>query len=281
MTALHDHPDARRDAMFRDFPISAGSFIVTLYGDVVAPRGGELWTGNIIQTLAMVGIGESRVRTALSRLVAAGRLEGTKAGRRSFYRLTESAEREFDTAARLIYAPASPAPLIGWHLVLLPPGGREVHGAALANARFGFVAPQLAILPDRGEPLPPVPGPAFRSTTSDSLAAPLSNAWPLEALEERMRRFLEIFADLDTTEADAATALAIRLLLVHTFREIALSDPRLPAELLPPDWPGDAVRALFARLYADLSETAEAAISATFLNRDGPLRKSPRRQFGT
>ena len=57
------------------FPLSAASFVVTLYGDLVAPRGGELWTGNIVETLSTVGIAEPRVRTALSRLVAAGRLE--------------------------------------------------------------------------------------------------------------------------------------------------------------------------------------------------------------
>lgn len=271
MTASLEQPNARLEALFRDSPVSAGAFIVTLYGDVVAPRGGELWTGNIVQTLAMVGIGESRVRTALSRLVAAGHLEGTKAGRRSFYRLTETAATEFTAAARLIYAPVEPPPLVGWHLVLLPPGGREAHGAALARARFGFVSPQLAVLPDRGDPLPRLPGTHFRARTCDDLSAPLAEAWPLEALADRARTFIALFGELESAATAPVTALANRLLLVHAFREIALGDPRLPADLLPADWPGDAARALFARLYAALSKLAEPAIAAQFLDRDGPL----------
>ena len=71
--------------------LRAASFIVTIYGDVVEPRGGLLWMGTLIEVCARAGISETRVRTAVSRLVAAGRLEGTREGRRSFYRLTPSA----------------------------------------------------------------------------------------------------------------------------------------------------------------------------------------------
>jgi len=46
--------------------LRAGSFIVTLYGDVVEPRGGRLWMGNIIETCASMGISETLVRTAVS-----------------------------------------------------------------------------------------------------------------------------------------------------------------------------------------------------------------------
>ena len=60
MTADADRSDfaARFARMLEAFPVSAAPFVVTLYGDVVAPRGGELWTGNIVETLATVGIGE-------------------------------------------------------------------------------------------------------------------------------------------------------------------------------------------------------------------------------
>ena len=133
------------------FPLSAASFVVTLYGDLIAPRGGELWTGNIVETLSTVGIAEPRARTALSRLVSAGRLEGTKSGRRSYYRLTPPAAEEFSNAARLIYAPA-PAPLRGWHLVALP-----------------------------GTALPRLPGYLFSAVTDDDLCALLRGAWPLAA----------------------------------------------------------------------------------------------------
>jgi len=252
------------------FPLSAASFVVTLYGDLVAPRGGELWTGNIVETLSSVGIAEPRVRTALSRLVAAGRLEGTKSGRRSYYRLTPPAAEEFSNAARLIYAPA-PAPLRGWHLVAMPETGREAATAALKRLRFGFVTPQLAVLPNRGTPLPRLPGYLFSAVTDDDLGALLRGAWPLAALAERMRYFIDRFELLGSDNLRSPAALGLRLILVHAFRELALRDPLLPPALLPSDWPGAEVRALFARLYLGLSPETDAIIAAQFTDRFGPL----------
>ena len=74
-------------AILEESPLKAAGFIVTIYGDVVEPRGGVAWTGNLIETCAAVGISETLVRTAVSRLVAAGQLSGEREGRRSFYRL--------------------------------------------------------------------------------------------------------------------------------------------------------------------------------------------------
>jgi len=262
--------------------ISAAPFIVTLYGDVAAPRGGELWTGNIIETLAVLGIAESRVRTALSRLVAADRFEGTKFGRRSYYSLTPGAAAEFDAAARLIYAPVESAPLQGWHLVILTESGREAATLPLERQRFGFLTPQLAILPDRGAPLPPLPGCRFAAVTADDLGPLLADAWPLEALAARMRRFIGRFEGLEVSDLAPAAVLGLRLLLVHAFRDVALRDPLLPAELLPPGWPGRDARVLFARLYRALSPVAETVIAGRFRNRSGRLlldRRKLQRRF--
>lgn len=259
------------------FPIRATPFLVTLYGDVAAIRGGELWTGNIVQILGEIGIAESRVRTALSRLVASGRLEGGKQGRRSFYRLTPAAERELAVSARLIYAPVEPPPLRGWHLVLLPETGREAAAATLGRLRFGIAAPRLAVLPDRGAPLPPLPGCRFHALTEDDLAQPLAGVWPLPALAGRMQDFIDRFGGLLACfDQQPQSALALRLLLVHGFREIALRDPLLPPALLPGGWPGAAARGLFVRLYMALMPAADACI-ARLEGREGRLRADPER----
>lgn len=60
------------------------SFIVTIYGDVVEPRGGILWMGNLIDLCAVAGLNESLVRTSVSRLVSAGQLIGVREGRKSY-----------------------------------------------------------------------------------------------------------------------------------------------------------------------------------------------------
>lgn len=258
------------------FPISAAPFVVTLYGDVVAPRGGELWTGNIVETLGAVGISETGVRTALSRLVAAGRLSGTREGRRSFYRLTPAAEHEFSAAARLIYAPVEPPPVRGWHLVLLPEERRDTAAASLSRLRFGFPTPRLAVLPDRGLLLPALPGCHFQAVTGDDPGAALAGAWPLADLAARMQEFMDSFGRLAVADLAPRVALALRLVLVHAFREIALRDPLLPPALLPPAWPGAAARAVFVRLYLALMPAADACI-ARLESSTGRLRANPQR----
>jgi phenylacetic acid degradation operon negative regulatory protein len=265
-------PDAPLAVLLESFPVSAGPFVVTLYGDVVAPRGGEVWMGTLIATCAVVGIAESRVRTAVSRLVAAGRIAGEKLGRRSYYRLTPDAEREFAQAAALIYAPADPPPLRAWHLVALPAGpDRDAAARTLTRLRFGLVPPQLALLPDRGQALPVLPGAPFLATTEADLAPLVADAWPLAAIAAAMRRFLDGFAPLEGRRFEPAEALGLRLMLVHVFRDIALRDPLLPSALLPRDWPGPQARGLFARLYRALSPGAESAVDRGFMDRDGML----------
>lgn len=256
-------------AILETFHVSAGAFIVTLYGDVVAPRGGELWMGNIIEACDAVGIGESRVRTAVSRLVSGGQLTGFKEGRRSYYRLTPIAEQEFQRAARLIYAPPRTEPLRGWHMAILPVGeDREALLPRLTALRFGLALPHLAIRPDRGEPLPDLGVPQFRATTEDDLSTLATQAWDLPGLRDDMTRFLTGFSSVTTTGPDA---LGLRLLLVHAFRRIALRDPALPLGMLPEGWPAPDARALFARLYLALSPAADAAVAAGFVDRNGPL----------
>lgn len=270
-------------------PLRAAAFIVTLYGDVVVPRGGTLWIGNVIEACRMHGISETLVRTAVSRLVAAGRLEGLRAGRRSFYRLTPAARREFERAAELLYA-GWPEPDPGdWTLALGRDGAARSALEALLGRGFGLAAPGLALRPghaadealqglgeDAAAPLifesrlagPPVP---------ERLRPLAAAAWDLEGLDAAYRAFLETFGPLDEAlgeaprRLDGALALAARLLLVHAFRLAALSDPQLPAAALPDPWSGRAARRLFARLYRALSPAADAHIAARFVDADGPL----------
>ena len=64
-------------------PPHAARFIVTIYGDIAEPRSGELWMGSLIELCGAVGISESLVRTAVSRLVSAEQLVGQRKGRRT------------------------------------------------------------------------------------------------------------------------------------------------------------------------------------------------------
>lgn len=262
-------------AILKESPLKAAGFIVTIYGDVVEPRGGVVWTGNLVEICAEVGISETLVRTAVSRLVAAGQLSGEREGRRSFYRLAAPARAEFAAAARLLFGPPEVA---DWHFVQLTGVRPDEAMQVLERAGHARLGPRLAV---GARALPPLKQSAvvFRAEVvsgGDDLGAFAADHWNLEHHAEAYRGFLSRFgrlADLLSggLRLSPANSLVARLLLVHQFRLVVLRDPRLPQAALPADWPGEEARALFARLYLRLSPEADLHVARNFMTADGPL----------
>ncbi|MCF4129950.1 PaaX family transcriptional regulator C-terminal domain-containing protein [Methylobacterium sp. SyP6R] len=255
-------------------PLRSGGFIVTLYGDVVEPRGGRLWMGNIVEIGRMVGISETLVRTAVSRLVAAGQLTGERQGRRSFYRLTEAARREFLSAARTLFAPQSEP---GWLFVWLGLDQAGEAGPSLERAGFVRLGPHWLLGPARHRPADPALV-VFEAGTAPSprLADLVAAHWDLAVFAAAYDAFLAAFTGIaDALDAGARPtdeeALQLRLLLVHAYRHAALRDARLPAATLPPDWSGHRARRLFADLYLRLSPAADRHVGHHFLAGDERL----------
>ncbi|MFH5774153.1 PaaX family transcriptional regulator C-terminal domain-containing protein [Paracoccus sp. NGMCC 1.201697] len=256
--------------MLDGLALRSASFIVTVYGDVVVPRGGVLWTGTLIEICKRVGISESLVRTAVSRLVAARRLSGVRAGRRSYYRLDASAQKEFDQAAALLYAPDIPPR--GWQILHAP----DLAEDEARHLRMGRMGGQVFIRPNRGQPAPS--GAVLFHAADPGDPSSLASYWDLSALQAGYRNMLARFEPLDRLAdrgalSDAA-ALAARLLLVHDYRNVLLRDPRLPVEVLPADWRGHVARELFRTLYTRLTPGAERHIAARFEGIDGALPAS-------
>ncbi|WP_209425498.1 PaaX family transcriptional regulator C-terminal domain-containing protein [Pararhodobacter sp. SW119] len=273
MTA-HPRQGRRPDPLapiLRDLPLRAGGFIVTLYGDVVAPRGGEVWIGNIIEACAAVGISETLVRTAVSRLVAAGQLVSRRIGRRGFYRLAPAAEAEFAAAARAIYGPEDPC---GWRFVVLPEAEAEALMPELERSGHARLRAHLAFGPARAA----LPAGVLAFAARPAGALPLlagfaAGAYDLGHHARAYDAFRARFAPLQAgaPRLTGAPALTARLALVHAYRQVLLRDPRLPPEALPADWSGHAARRLFARLYLALSPAADSHVAAQFEAAAGPL----------
>ena len=251
--------------------LRATGFIVTVYGDVAEPRGGRLWMATLIEICRLVRISETLVRTAVSRLVAAGRLAGERDGRRSCYRLTEAARAEFAEAAARIFAPARApgrwliAGAVGNEETLLsgafqPLGGGLWLGAAQPGAAIPAEFTMRVEIATGGE--------AFRAFAAER--------WRLGEHAAAYATFCERFAPLaSASQAGSAlhgeASLVARLLLVHHFRMAVLADPHLPADALGPDWPGGQARTLFSKLYRYLSPAADGFIEQGFSAADGPL----------
>lgn len=220
--------------------------------------------GTLIAVCAVHGISESLVRTAVSRLVTGGHLEGERIGRKSFYRLSRQAERDYQNAGQLFYDP--PAPPKGWYIAL---------GHKPESQGWVRLGTQAAIAPARPDVLRPS-GAIMQAESQGGLRDLkkfASEHWPIDEAACSYRGFIDRFRALphEMSELPGALALALRLQAIHQYRQAALLDPRLPAEALPGDWPGLQAAQLFARLYLQLAPQADAQIGCSFADAKGEL----------
>ncbi|MES0882135.1 PaaX family transcriptional regulator C-terminal domain-containing protein [Roseibium sp. SCP14] len=267
--------DATVNRLLEPYPPKAAQLIVTIYGDIVEPRGGVLWMGDLIGLCAGFGVNESLVRTAVSRLVSKGQLEGQREGRRSFYALTTPAREEYHLAADLFFG--APDEDCDWIFSYCP---RVADQSELKKQ--GFVSLGGHVFAGAERPGRTYPGVAFRSRAvtpeSDELKQLVNSSFELAPLAAEYRGFLQKFEPLaeEIQLVNAGqSALLFRIALVHAYRHIRLRDPRLPKSVLPQDWPGFAARHLFAELYIALSKLADTHIGQSFLNQAGPLPARP------
>ncbi|MFK0161102.1 phenylacetic acid degradation operon negative regulatory protein PaaX [Rhizobium sp. NPDC090279] len=275
---LEDDLNAAVTALLVDLPIKAASFIVTIYGDVVEPRGGVVWIGNLIETCKSVGITETLVRTAVSRLVTAGQLAGEREGRRSYYRLTDAAQAEFAEAASLFYGPE---PVVRWQFILINGPAPEEIMQGLERDGFARLGPRLAM---GTHPAPPLPGrvvvfDAQLATENGALREFAEEAWNLTRFADAYSEFTVRFGSFSQQVGDCVAlspfdCLIARLLLVHQYRLIMLREPHLPKSALPANWPGEEARRLFADLYSLLSKRADSYVGRRFVNETGKLQEA-------
>lgn len=272
---MHTGTEILADSFLRPFPPKAAQLIVTIYGDIVEPRGGVLWMGDLISLCAGFSVNESLVRTAVSRLVSKGQLKGEREGRRSFYALTPDAREEYHLAADLFYGPEDPD--CGWLLTRCTEAADQA-----VLMRFGFASLEGNVYIGADRPGRPILGTAFRASAlnlkSGELEKIAASSFGLELLARDYTGFVSHFKPMQNLIADGVappSALLFRLALVHAYRGIRLRDPRLPRSVLPADWAGYEARSLFAALYAGLSPAADSYIGRNLLNQDGPLPATP------
>ncbi|KZL14267.1 Transcriptional repressor PaaX [Pseudovibrio sp. Ad26] len=263
-------------------PIRSWSMIVSIFGDCVAPRGAELWMGNITEIMQMVGVNSGVVRTAMSRLANDGWLERTRIGRNSFYRLTKMGRETFDQATPRIYARGPTKGNGSWITAILS----EVEGRAerrehLTDQGFGVIAPNVLIKPNIGQQLPKSSDKIvfMQSTAPPERAVQLARqAWNLESLQQGYHEFIENYSGLQALLECGArapiapeTALIIRIILIHDLRRLVLRDPELPLQALPDEWAGSVARELAAGIYNTLRDHGEIWLDSNAKNAEGTL----------
>ena len=284
----------------RERPLRAGSLLITVFGDAIAPRGAAATLGSLIRVAAALGLTERLVRTSVARLAQDDWLVTRRDGRLSEYRLSPSGERRFSDATRRIYA-ASPEHWDGqWTLLLLPSAdGRDRLRDELRWLGFGQLNPGLLAHPTRSceDTRDQLQAAGARSSqtvvlesrTGDLVAdrAIARQGWDLADLEKRYVRFVRAFEPAQAAtlsdRLDPESAFVLRALLIHEYRRIHLRDPLLPLTLLPRGWIGETAYSLTREIYTRVFGPAEAWLSETAATLAGPLpppHAEVRRRFG-
>ncbi|MFD8201027.1 PaaX family transcriptional regulator C-terminal domain-containing protein [Streptomyces sp. NPDC059701] len=216
-------------------PLSARSVVLSL---LLGTHPAELPVKDLVRLVERFGVGGSTVRAALSRMVGAGDLRRTDTGYRLSERLLERQRRQ-DEAVR----PHTRAWGGDWEMVVITATGRGP--AERAALRTRLAALRLAELREGvwlrpanlGRPLPGALDAVAERCTARPERVPgelAAELWPLDAWSATARALL---AHVDGAQGPAGRLTAFAAVVRHL-----LADPVLPPELLPPDWPGAALR---------------------------------------
>ena len=276
-------------------PVKAKSLIMTIFGDVVVPRGGRIWLSSLVSLASEFGLGEPLIRTSALRLANEDWLQRNQIGKYSFYSMSERYSATDAALQSQIYNTADSLRRNGW-TILRTFGDRldrsESYVLRKTLERFGFgqIAPQCYIHPSLAKQAVHhiittssrngMAGVAFfnarHDQDQDRMRELARLAWDFGDLRKGYDRFLETFDALPGLLARGAprpdAAFRLRTLIVHEFRRLALRDPRLPTDMYSPGWPGEDAYQLAGHLYRNLLPASEAHLDTKFTVEDG---KSP------
>jgi phenylacetic acid degradation operon negative regulatory protein len=251
---------------------AARSLLLTILGEFVLPRGEPVWQETLVAALVSVGYTEQAARQALARSVRDGWLSTERFGRRARMSLSPPTAELLATGASRIYSFGEPWEWDGRWLVLIlrvPEARREVRHqlrTRLAWAGLGSMGGGVWLTP-RVEREAELRDAVLEASAAEatSFVASLgllgrpedvaAAAWDLDAVAEHYEAFIEDFAAIRPSSAEAS--FRMQTLLVHAWRKFPFLDPDLPVELLPAAWPRRRAHELFAGRHARWSQPAQ------------------------
>jgi phenylacetic acid degradation operon negative regulatory protein len=220
-------------------PVSARSALLSVLLGAHPPT---LTARDLIAAVDLIGISEATARVALSRMVSAGDLHRADGSYTLAARLVARQQRQ-DAAVD----PAVKTWRGSWELVVITATGRSAADRAalrsqLTDLRLAELREGVWLRPDNLRRRWPADLAAVTrrlvTRAVDDPADLTGELWDLTGWAARGRALLDLLATTD----DPATRFAA---VANSVRHL-LTDPVLPPDLRPADWPGSALRAAYA-----------------------------------
>jgi len=248
-------------------PTSSTQFyLFNLFADYIVPRGGGIWTNDLLYLLSLLGVSERAARTTLSRMKKKGWFVTRRLGRQSQYVITERGKAILAEGDKRIFE----EPLTDWdgqwHLVVysLPEAKRNLRNEfrkKLFWFGFGNLAPGTWISShDRYDELMSAVDALgihdYVTLFSVGTAANMDivdQCWDIPALEAEYQAFVSRYqpqqerftAALNSSDGDFPSpqhCFVRRFWLTYDFQRFPRRDPNLPLTLLPEGWIGVTAR---------------------------------------
>ena len=257
------------------------SAMLTLFGDYVLDKGGELGIGSLVNLLSNFGLSESSTRSAVSRMCRSGLLKVRHANRRSYYSLTTEGHRLLTEGAQRIFERKKSHWDGKWNIVTysIPESMRQARDTLrleLGWMGYGPLGEATWISPYdltrevknllqklRIEQYVHIF--SAQSQRGNDPMEIVSRCWDLDKIHKKYADFLtgyrpklkEHLKRLQLGEnIEPSECFVARFNLIHEYRKLPFFDPDLPLELLPENWLRPQAAALFDEYHDSLTEKA-------------------------
>ncbi len=269
--------------------VRSRSAILTLYGDYLLNRGGEISIASLIQLLGNFGLSGQAVRSAVSRMCRAGILKVKRRRGGSYYSLAESGYQLLNKGAARIFQRKNERWDGTWNIITysVPERLRDARDRLrLELGWFGYgpLSEATWISPyDLTAEVEDLAGRigvkayilSFRvrhhgSTQPTDIVA---RCWDLERIHRQYAGFIAQYRPMLESHVQrlsrgetiaSSECFVARFSLIHEYRRLPYLDPDLPEELLPDGWLRPQAAALFRDYHDLLADKANSYFDSVF-----------------